>query len=146
MTVRGEILADRQLAVETRMLKDDAKAAAHRGGLAREIVAEQARAARLNRRQRREQFEQRGLAAAVGSEEAEDFAAGNRERHVSESLPIAVAKAKRIRLDRSGLGAKRVVGSARRTGNGRSGHGWPSPPAGCVDCSGSPISARCHPS
>ncbi len=75
MTVSGEIFADRQLAVETWMLKHDAKPPPNRGGFAGQVVAEEARAARLNRRQRREQFEQRGLAAAVGSEKTENFAA-----------------------------------------------------------------------
>ena len=89
------------------MLKDNAEAAAHRGGLTREIVAEQARAARLNRRQRREQFEQRGLAAAVGSKEAKDFAASDRKRYVAQCLAIPVAKAKGARFDRVGLGANR---------------------------------------
>ena len=75
MTMSSEILADGQLAIETRMLKHNAEPPPHRTGFARQVVAEESRTARLDRRQRREQLEQSGLAAAVGSEEAEDFAA-----------------------------------------------------------------------
>src|SRR5580658_7050022 len=103
MTMSGEILADRQLAVETRMLKHDAEAAPHRAGFARQVVAEEPRASRLNRRQRREQLEQRRFAAAVGSQEAEYFAARDRKRHFAQRLAIAVAKAERARFDRAGF-------------------------------------------
>src|SRR5271163_4987775 len=100
MTVRGEIFADGQLAVETRMLKHHAEPTPHRGRLAGEVVAEQLCASRLERYQRREQLEQCGFTAAVRPEEAEDFAAGDGERHVGERCAIAVVKAERLRFDR----------------------------------------------
>src|SRR5271166_1777655 len=130
MTVSREIFADRQLAVETRMLEHDAEASPHCDGLAREVVAEHSRATRLNRRQGREQFEQGGLAAAVGSEEAKDLAARDRKCDVAQRLAIAVAKAERPRLDGVGLGAKRAVRGLRWIRKSGDAHGSPRPPAG----------------
>src|SRR5271167_3689482 len=112
MTVSGQIFADRQLAVETRMLKHDAEPPPHGTGLARQIVTEQSRTSRLNRRQRREQLEQGGFAAAVGSEEAKDFSARDRKSHVGERLAIAVAEAECARFDCAGFRAN-SVGSGR---------------------------------
>src|ERR1035437_4417676 len=146
MTMMREIFADRQLAIETRMLKHDAEPAPHRTGFACQVVTEHLRTSRLNRRQRREQLEQSGFAAAVGSQEAENLAASDRKSHVVERLAIAVAKAERARFDRAGFAANRVAGGLRSIRNCRGAHGSPSPLAGRVPCSGSPISARCHPS
>ena len=108
MTVSREIFADGQLAIETRMLKHDAEPPPHRSGFTRQVVPEQPRAARLNRRERREQLEQGGFAAAVGSEEAKDLAARDREGYVVERRAIAVVKAERARIDRVGARANRV--------------------------------------
>src|ERR1019366_3286111 len=146
MTVIREIFADRQLAIETGMLKHDAEPAPHRTGFARQVMTEHARASRLNRRQGREQLEQSGLAAAVGSQEAKELAACDRKSHIAERLAIAVAKAERARVERGGFTANRVVRGLRSIRDRRGAHGWPSPPAGRVLCSGSPTSARCHPS
>src|SRR5208282_756491 len=155
MTMMRQILADRQLAIETRMLKHDAEPPPHRAGFARQVVTEHTRTSRLNRHERREQLEQSGFAAAVGSQEAEYLAACDRKSHVAERLAIAVAKAERARFDRAGFAANRVVGGARWIRNCGNTHvarmrlrsyGSPSPPAGRVPCSDSPISARCHPS
>ena len=110
MTMRREIFADGQLAIETRMLKHNAEPPPHRGGFTRQVVTEEPRAARLNRRERREQLEQGGLAAAVGSEEPEDLAARDREGYVAERRAIAIAKAERARIDCVGAGANRVSG------------------------------------
>ena len=111
MTMSREIFADGQLAIETRMLKHNAQPPPHRAGFARQVVAEESCASRLNRRQRRQQLEERGFAAAVGSKEPEDFAARDRERYVAESFAIAVAKAESARVDRVGSDANRVSGS-----------------------------------
>src|SRR5208283_1871743 len=140
MTVSREIFADRQLAVETRMLKHDAEPAPHRTGFARQVVTEHSRASRLNRHQRREQLEQSGFAAAVGSQEAKDLGARDRKSHVAKRLAIAVAKAESARVDRAGFAANCVVGGPRSIRNCRGAHGWPSPPAGRAPCSDSPIS------
>src|ERR1017187_1412747 len=145
MTVTREISADRQLAVETRMLKHDADPPPHRTGLAGQVVTEHSRASRLNRHQRREQLEQSGLAAAVGSQEAKYLAACDRKSHVAERLAIAVAKAESARVEIFGFVANRIVRGLRSIRDCRGAHGWPSPPAGRVPCSDSPISARCHP-
>src|SRR5271168_701502 len=102
MTVRGEIFVDCKLTVETRMLEHDAQPSPHRAGIAGQVVTEQARASSLNRSQRREQFEKRGLAAAVGSKETENLASSDREGYVTERLAIAVPKAQGARFDRGG--------------------------------------------
>src|SRR5271163_4370839 len=108
MTVRGEIFADGQFAVETRMLEHNAQPPPHRAGIAGQIVTEEARAASLNRCQRREQFEQRSLATAVGSEKTENLASCDRKGYVVERLAIAVAKAESARVDRGGRDANDV--------------------------------------
>src|SRR5208282_1600988 len=113
MTMIGEIFADRQLAIETRMLKHDAEPPPQRTGFARQVVTEHSRASRLNRHQRREQLEQSGFAAAVGSQEAKELAACDRKSHVAERLAIAVAKAERARVDRAGFATNRAVRGLR---------------------------------
>src|ERR1700719_3403055 len=108
MTVSREILANGQLAIETRMLKHNAQSPPHRAGFACQVMTEEPRTASLDRRQCREQLEQSGLSAAVGSEEAENFAASDRKCYIAECFAIAVAKAKRARFDRVRFGANRV--------------------------------------
>src|SRR5271155_263668 len=108
MTVRGEIFADCKLTVETRMLEHDAQPSPHRAGIASQVVTEEARAASLNRSQRREQFEQRSLAAAIGSKEPENLASCDRKGYVVERLAITVAKAEGARVDRGGRDANDV--------------------------------------
>src|SRR5580700_5435834 len=110
MTVGGKILADGQLAIETWMLKHNAQSSSHRAGFACQVMAEKSRTSRLDRRQRREQLEQSCLAAAVGSEEAENFAASDRKCYVAECFAVAVAKAESARFDRFRFGANRVSG------------------------------------
>src|SRR5208282_1840015 len=73
MAVMGQVLRDSQLAVQARMLKDDTELASDRHGVGREVVAEHRGVAGLNRHESREQFEQGGLAAAVGPEKSEDL-------------------------------------------------------------------------
>ena len=90
------------------MLEHDAQPSPHRAGIAGQVVTEEARAASLNRSQRREQFEQRGLAAAVGSKETENLASCDRKGYVVERLAIAVAKAESARVDRGGHDANGV--------------------------------------
>src|ERR1700721_3078092 len=52
MTMCREIFADRQLAIETRMLKHNAQSPPHHTGLACQVVTKQPRASGLDRRQR----------------------------------------------------------------------------------------------
>ena len=68
-----------------------------------QVVTQDARVAGLYRHQGREQAEQGALAAAVGAEKAEDFAARDREFDRSERLAIAVTEVEAADLDR-GLG------------------------------------------
>src|ERR1035437_10959322 len=145
MTRMREIFADRQLAIETRMLKHDAEPAPHRTGFACQVVTEHLRTSRLNRRQRREHLEQSGFAAAVGSQEAENLAARDRKSHVVERLAIAVAKAERARFDHAGFAANRVVGGLRSIRNCRGAHGSPRPPPGGGAPSRGPRFAPCPP-
>ena len=70
----GEVLGDGKLAVNTRMLKHDAEAAPQGDGRGAQVVTEDADGAGLQRHQGGEQFEESGLAAAVGTEQPEDFA------------------------------------------------------------------------
>ena len=70
-----EVLGHGQLLVEARRLKHDADPPADRLAFARRRSKPRiADVARLQRNQRREQAKQRGLAAAVGTEEGEDLA------------------------------------------------------------------------
>ena len=85
-----EVFQHGQFAVDARMLKHHAHLAANLDGVAREVAAEHPRASRLNRNQRREKSEQRGLAAAVGTQETEHLAARNREAYVAQRLALAV--------------------------------------------------------
>ena len=85
------------------MLKDHADPAPQRLGGPAQIAAQDARVAGLDRHQGREQPEEGGLAAAVGAEEAEDFAARDRKFDLAERLAIAIAEAQARDLDR-GLG------------------------------------------
>src|SRR6202166_1419134 len=122
MTVMREVLAHGQLAVESRMLKHDTEPPPYPGRLAREIVPEHPRAPRLNRRERRQQLEERALAAAVGPEKTENLAARNGEAHIQERLAIAIAKAKRARLDRLGSDAGHIVSKLWSIRNCRGAH------------------------
>ena len=63
------------------MLKDHADPATQRDGIAAQVEAEDAGIAVLQRHQRRDQLEERGLTAAVGTKQSEDFAARDREAH-----------------------------------------------------------------
>ena len=80
-----QVLEHRQFAVDARMLKDHAHLAANLDGVAGEVAAEHSCASGLKRNQRRKKAEQRGLAAAVGTEEAEYLAARDREADVARA-------------------------------------------------------------
>ena len=118
----AQVLGDGQLAVNARMLEDDAEAATEREGVAAEVETRIASVARLERNQGREQNEERGLAAAVGTEQAEDLAARDRKAYVAQSLTLAVTETQVRDFNRigclSGLGAN----SRRRAGDGYLAH------------------------
>src|ERR1022692_4681932 len=79
-----------EFAIDARMLKHDAELAADLDGAAGEIMAHHTRAAGLNRNQSRKNFEQRGFAAAIGTEEAEDLAACDGEADIVQRLAVAI--------------------------------------------------------
>jgi hypothetical protein len=74
-----EQLADREVVVEVRLLGQEAHALA--GGPARHRRAEDLGLAAGDRAQPHQAADRRGLAGAVGAEEAEHLAAGDGERH-----------------------------------------------------------------
>src|ERR1700682_427969 len=122
MTMMREVLGHGQLAVESRMLKHDAQPPPYPGRLAREIMPKNSRAARLNRRERREQLEKRALAAALGPEKSENLAARTRETPLRKRLALPVAKPKRARLDRWRSNARHIGSRLWSIRNCRSAH------------------------
>ena len=89
--VVAEVLGDRQLLVEARRLEDDAELTANGGRFETKVVAEDRDLALLERNERRQQTEERRLAAAVRAEEGEDFALGDIEREIVDGETVAVA-------------------------------------------------------
>src|SRR6266850_1139873 len=123
MTMMREVLGHGQFAVEPRMLKHHTQSPPYPSRLARQVMPENPRAARLNRREGREQLEQRALAAAIGSEKSENLAARNREAHIRQRLAPAIAKAKPARLNRRGSNARHIVSKPWLIRNCRGPHG-----------------------
>ena len=85
--------------MEARLLDDRADARERRGAAARQVVAEQAHAARGRLGQAEQQPDQRGLAGAVGAEEAEGDAARHLEVDAVERRPRAEPLAEARGLD-----------------------------------------------
>ncbi len=81
-----EVLAAGEVAVEARLLDDRPDARQRRRAVAGEVVAEQ-------------EADERGLAGAVGAEEAEGDAARDLEVDAVEGRPLAEALAEAARLD-----------------------------------------------
>ena len=121
-----QVLAAGQVGVEARLLDDRADAGERRGAAAGQVVPEQAHRARGRVGEAEQQPDQRGLAGAVGAEEAERDAARHLEVDAVERGAIAEALAEPARLDgecRGGGGGhaaklraawRRVVGRAER--------------------------------
>ncbi len=68
-----EVLAARQVLVDRRVLTGDADELAHCVALVAHVVAEDPRLAAIDRQQRRQHLQHRGLAGAVRTEHAEDL-------------------------------------------------------------------------
>ena len=87
--VQIEVLPHRELGIERERLRHvaDAVARAHVAGVER--LAEQQRLALAGRQQAGQHLHGRGLAAAVGAEEAEDLAALDGEDHTVDRGEIA---------------------------------------------------------
>ena len=103
-TVMAEVLLDGELAVDARVLEDDAQSAAHGVRRGPHVVAEDARDASVRGQQGCEDPEERALAAAVRPEEAEELATRDGERHPGERLARAEATAQVDDLDRRRAG------------------------------------------
>ena len=104
----AQVLAHRQLVVDGRRLEHDAEPFAHRGRVLGEVAAEHRDPTLLHRRQRRQQFEQRRLAGAIGPEEAVYTAARDREANAIERLAFPV-------VERDGLGVNGDVDAHARS-------------------------------
>ena len=86
--VQAQVLLGGQVAVERRVLEDEADVAADVVALAHDVVAGDARAARGRARERAEHVDRRRLAGAVGAEEPEDLAGGDLEAHAAHRLDL----------------------------------------------------------
>ena len=84
-----EVLAGGEVLVDRGVLPGDADQLAHLVGAARDVDAEDLGAAAVDRQQRREHPEHRGLAGAVGAEHAEDLAAAYLEVDAVDGAEVA---------------------------------------------------------
>src|SRR5688572_16995554 len=85
-----QVFRDAQLAVQAGRLEHDADALLHGTHLARDIEPQNLQPAFLNRNKRREQPEERCLAAAIGTEEGEDLAGMDFQADVVQSAARTV--------------------------------------------------------
>ena len=108
--VAGEVLLDRELPVDARVLEDDAERAPHDVRLAHHVVAHDARRAPLRPEQCGEDAEERALPAAVRAEEPEHLARIHREGDAGEREALSVAVAQVL----DGDGRAVQVGRFRR--------------------------------
>src|SRR5271166_176908 len=108
-SVMLQVLQHGKFAVDARMLKHHAHPAANLDGVTGEVAAEHARAAGLNRNQRRKNSEQRGLAAAIGTEEAEHLPARDREAYIAQRLTLTIGEAESFGLERRSF---RILGAS----------------------------------
>ena len=121
MADQHQVLFRRQLDVDALLLEDDADAAAHQGRLARHVVAHDQGASARGHHQGRENAEGRGLAAAVGAEQAEDLGGTHVEGNASQRGSISVLVAEVLELDHRRRGIT-GVGRHGRIDNFRSCH------------------------
>ena len=109
--VMAEVLLDGELAVDARVLEDDAEPAAHRVRRARHVVTEDAGGTAVGRQEGGEDTEEGALAATVRAEETEQLAARHGERHAGERLtsPEAAAQIYDLHRRRPAGGHRRAV-------------------------------------
>ena len=110
------VLAHRQLDVDARRLEDDADQTTNLLRLAYHVVATDRGAPAGRGEQGGEDPEQRGLAAAVRSEQAEDLAAPHAEREVDQRQRVAIAVTEA--LDRENLVLRHGARGRERAQNG----------------------------
>ncbi len=97
--VNPDILGAGKLGIAGHILRNDADAAAHRVGIADDVVSGHHRRAAGGRNQRGEHADERAFARAVGSEQAEDLAALHREADVIHRQQRAKAFADALHVD-----------------------------------------------
>ena len=98
--VQAQVLRGRQVAVERRVLEDEADVAADVVALADDVVAGDVGAAAGRLGERAEHVDRRRLAGAVGAEEAEDLAAGDVEADAAHGLDLAEGLSEVLDVDR----------------------------------------------
>ena len=116
----AQVLADRQVLPEREALRHVADVALDRLGLAPDVEAEARALAAVGRQQPAEHPDRRGLAAAVGPEEAEDLAAAHRQREILDDVMAAEALVEAAHVDDDVVGHGRSrahdAGSVTSTG------------------------------
>src|SRR5262249_2490184 len=95
-----EVLLDRELAVDARMLEDDADVPPDRLGLGLHVVAEDVRPSGRGGQERREDAEERALAAAVRPEQREQLAPPDVEADAGGRVAVAVGPTRALDDDR----------------------------------------------
>ena len=119
-----QVFFGRQLDVDALRLEDHADVAAHQRGFARDIVAHDQRAPAGGQHQGRENAEGRGLAAAVGTQQAEDLGRPHVERNPGQRDAISVLMAQVLQLNRwrrNGVGRRPQGRIGRHVRNCRAG-------------------------
>src|ERR1019366_3882070 len=91
MSLMPEVLASGKFQVDAWGLKDDADAAAQGSRLANGVEASNSGIAGGRNHERGKNAEKRGLAAAVGTEQAEEFGGANVEGHSIERGAVGIA-------------------------------------------------------
>ena len=94
-----QVLAGREVLVDRRVLAGDADQLADTMRLAGDVDAEDPRLARVDRQQRREHPQHRGLAGAVRSEDAEDLALAHLEVDAVDGAQVAELLHQSARVD-----------------------------------------------
>ena len=98
-----QVLLGRELAVERRLLEDEADVLAHRQRFGDDVVAVDLGAAAGRADQRRQHVDHRRLARPVGAEEAEELAAADVDVDRLDGAQLAVVLAEPERLDDGSL-------------------------------------------
>ena len=118
--VQLEVLPHRQLGVEREGLRHEADALARARCRRRPPAGRTAGLAFGGGQQPGQHLHRRGLAAAVGAEEAEDLAALDAEAHVIDGGEVAEPLGQAVRLDgRRAVRGRRGAGSPARGGRAR---------------------------
>jgi hypothetical protein len=100
--VQAQVLLGGEVAVERRVLEDEADVAPDVVALAHDVVAGDARAARRRLGQRAQHVDGGRLPGAVGPEEAEDLPGRHLEADTAHGLDLAKGLAQVVDLDRQG--------------------------------------------